>query len=108
MALGINLEGQKELLGMWISENEGSKFWLDVLTQLQNRGVHDILIACVDGLTGFPQAITTVFPKTQVQLCMVHMVRNSLRYVAAKHMKEVAHDLKMIYHSVTASKRKRR
>lgn len=103
LALGINLEGQKELLGMWISENEGSKFWLDVLTQLQNRGVHDILIACVDGLTGFPQAITTVFPKTQVQLCMVHMVRNSLRYVAAKHMKEVAHDLKMIYRSVTAS-----
>lgn len=102
LALGINLEGQKELLGMWISENEGSKFWLDVLTQLQNRGVHDILIACVDGLTGFAQAITTVFPKAQVQLCMVHMVRNSLRYVAAKHMKEVAHDLKMIYRSVTA------
>jgi len=79
LALGINCEGHKELLGMWISENEGAKFWLGVLTELKNRGVQDILIACVDGLTGFPEAINNVFPQTQVQLCIVHMVRNSLK-----------------------------
>ena len=77
LALGVNLEGQKELLGLWISENEGAKFWLHTLTELQNRGVKDILIACVDGLKGFPEAIQTVFPKTKIQLCIVLMVRNS-------------------------------
>ena len=81
LALGVNIEGHKELLGMWISENEGAKFWLNVLTELQNRGVNGILIACVDGLKGFPEAINTVFPQTQVQLCIVHMVRNSMKYV---------------------------
>lgn len=101
LALAINLEGQKELLGLWISENEGAKFWLSVLTELSQRGVKDIFIACVDGLTGFPEAITTVFPKTRIQLCMVHMVRNSLRYVPHKDMKAVAADLKAVYGAVT-------
>jgi len=90
LALGINTEGQKELMGMWISDNEGSKFWLSVLTELQNRGVKDIIICCVDGLTGFPEAINTVYPKTAVQLCIVHMVRNSLKYVSYKDRKAVA------------------
>lgn len=101
VALGITCEGRKELLGLWISENEGSKFWLSVLTELNNRGVKDIFIACVDGLTGFPEAINTVFPKTKIQLCIVHLVRNSLRYVPHKDMKAVAGDLKSIYRSVT-------
>ena len=100
LALGVNLEGKKELLGLWISENEGAKFWLNVLTELQNRGVADTSIACVDGLTGFPDAIVDLILK--IQLCIVHMVRNSLRYVASKHMKEVATDLKTIYHAATA------
>lgn len=78
------MEGQKELLGMWMSETEGAKFWLSVLTELQNRGVNDILIACVDGLKGFPDAINAVYPKTQIQLCIVHMVRNSMKYVQWK------------------------
>ncbi|KZN73180.1 transposase, partial [Pseudoalteromonas luteoviolacea H33-S] len=78
LALGVNLEGHKELLGMWLSETEGAKFWLNVLTELQNRGVQDILIACVDGLKGFPDAINTVFPETKIQLCIVHMVRNAV------------------------------
>jgi len=97
LALGINLEGYKELLGLWIGEHEGAKFWLNVLTQLKNRGVQDILIACVDGLTGFPEAIETAYPKAQVQLCIVHMVRNSLKYVSWKQRKAVAADLKTIY-----------
>jgi putative transposase len=101
LALAINLTGQKELLGLWIAENEGAKFWLSVLTELSQRGIKDIFIACVDGLTGFPEAINTVFPKTRVQLCMVHMVRNSLRYVPYKDMKPVATDLKAIYGAVT-------
>jgi transposase-like protein len=101
LALGINMEGQKELLGMWLSENEGAKFWLNVLTELQNRGVNDILIACVDGLKGFPDAIQTVFPQTQIQLCIVHMVRNSIKYVPWKDYKPVTEDLKRIYRSVT-------
>jgi transposase-like protein len=99
LALGINEDGLKDLLGLWISENEGSKFWLSVLTDLQNRGVQDIFIACVDGLKGFPEAIEAAFPKTKVQLCIVHMVRNSLRYVPSKDMKAVAKDLKEIYNS---------
>lgn len=102
LALGVNCEGQKELLGLWISENEGSKFWLSILTELNQRGVKDILIACVDGLTGFPEAINAVFPKTKIQLCIVHLVRNSLRYVSYKDMKAVAADLKTIYQSVNA------
>lgn len=97
LALGVNSEGQKELLGIWISENEGAKFWLNVMTELKNRGVDDIFIACVDGLTGFPEAIEAVYPNTEVQLCIVHMVRNSLRYVSWKSRKEVAADLKLIY-----------
>jgi transposase-like protein len=101
LALGINMEGQKELLGMWLSENEGAKFWLNVLTELQNRGVKDILIACVDGLKGFPDAIQAVFPQAQIQLCIVHMVRNSMRYVPWKDYKPVTADLKRIYQSAT-------
>ena len=84
LALGSRTDGEKELLGIWASENEGSKFWLQVLTELKNRGVDDILLACADGLVGFPDAIETVCPKTQVQLCIVHMLRNSLKYVSWK------------------------
>ncbi len=101
LALGVNVEGHKELLGMWISENEGAKFWLNVLTELQNRGVKDILIACVDGLKGFPDAINTVYPDTQIQLCIVHMVRNSLKFVPWKDYKAITADLKRIYQSIT-------
>ena len=101
LALGINTEGHKELMGMWISENEGAKFWLNVLTELQQRGVEDILIACVDGLKGFPDAINTVFPQTNIQLCIVHMVRNSLKYVSWKDYKAVTADLKRVYRSAT-------
>lgn len=101
LALGINLEGQKELLGMWLAETEGAKFWLTVLTELQNRGLKDIFIAAVDGLSGFPEAINTVYPQTKVQLCIVHMVRNSLKFVSWKDRKAVAADLKKIYQSVT-------
>ncbi|WP_062270963.1 IS256 family transposase [Endozoicomonas arenosclerae] len=101
LALGVNIEGQKELLGMWLSENEGAKFWLSVMTELQNRGVQDILIACVDGLKGFPDSINSVFPQTQIQLCIVHMVRNSMKYVPFKDYKAVAAGLKGIYQSVT-------
>jgi len=101
LALGVNMEGHKELLGMWLSENEGAKFWLNVLTELQNRGVKDILIACVDGLKGFPDAINTAFPETQIQLCIVHMVRNSVKYVPWKDYKPVTADLKRIYQATT-------
>lgn len=101
LALGVNLEGHKELLGMWLSENEGAKFWLNVLTELQNRGVKDILIACVDGLKGFPDAINAAFPDTQIQLCIVHMVRNSMKFVPWKDYKGVTRDLKQIYQSAT-------
>ncbi len=101
LALAVNLEGQKELLGLWIGEAEGAKFWLNVLTELNNRGVEDILIAAVDGLTGFPEAISSVFPKTEVQLCIVHMVRNSLRYVPWKDRRAVVKDLKKIYRAPT-------
>lgn len=97
LALGITLEGEKELLGLWLSESEGAKFWLSVFTELQNRGVEDCFIACVDGLKGLPEAIEAVFPKTQVQLCIVHKVRNSLKYVPWKERKAVAADLRAIY-----------
>ena len=101
LALAITMEGQKELLGMWISQNEGAKFWLGVMTELKNRGVQDILIAAVDGLVGFPEAIGAVFPETEVQLCIVHMVRNSTRYVSWKDRKELCADLKTIYSAST-------
>ena len=103
MALGVNLEGKKELLGIWMTQNESSKFWLSVMTELQNRGVKDIFIACVDGLTGFPEAIETVFPQTRVQLCIVHLIRNSLKYVSYKDRKAVAANLKKVYGAVTES-----
>ena len=101
LALGITMSGVKELLGMWISPNEGAKFWLSVMTELRNRGVRDIFIACVDGLKGFPEAIETVFPQTQVQLCIIHLLRNSLNYVSWKQRKEVAADLREIYTAAT-------
>ncbi len=108
LALGVNLAGTKELLGLWITPNESAKFWLSVLTELQNRGVKDILIACVDGLTGFPDAIEAVFPKTTVQLCIVHLVRNSLSYVSYKDRKAVAADLRLIYTAATEAEAEQR
>jgi putative transposase len=102
VAIGVNLEGNKEVLGLWVSQNEGAKFWLQVLTELQSRGVKDILIACVDGLKGFPEAIEAVYPKAEVQLCIVHLVRASLNYVSWKQRKEVAGDLRNIYQASTA------
>lgn len=99
--LGINKEGYKELLGMYISHSEGANFWLSVLTDLQNRGVEDILIACVDGLKGFPDAIAASFPQTTVQLCVVHQIRNSIKYVASKNQKEFMKDLKKVYQAST-------
>jgi putative transposase len=101
VALAINLEGNKELLGLWVGEAEGAKFWLSVLTELKNRGLQDILIAAVDGLKGFPEAIESVYPKTQIQLCIVHMIRNSMRYVPWKERKKVAADLRTIYTAST-------
>lgn len=101
LALGVNMEGHKELLGLWLSENEGAKFWLSVLTELKNRGVKDILIACVDGLKGFPDAIAVEYPQTRVQLCIVHMVRNSLKYVSWKDYKAVTSELKQVYQAST-------
>ncbi|WP_431221676.1 IS256 family transposase [Serratia sp. L9] len=97
LALGINTEGQKELLGMWLAENEGAKFWLNVLTELKNRRLQDILIACVDGLKGFPDAINSVYPQTHIQLCIIHRVRNSLKYVSWKDYKAVTSGLKTVY-----------
>ena len=102
VAIGVNLDGAKEVLGLWTSANEGAKFWLQVLTEIQNRGVQDIFIACVDGLKGFPEAIETVFRKTQVQLCIVHLVRQSLNYVSWKQRRLVAGDLRSIYTAVSA------
>ena len=101
LALGVNLEGHKELLGLWLAETEGAKFWLSVLTELKTRGLEDILIACVDGLKGFPEAIQAEYPQTKIQLCIVHMVRNSLKYVSWKDYKAVTADLKRIYQSAT-------
>lgn len=101
LVLAVNLKGEKELLGMWITQNEGAKFWMSVLTDLKNRGVQDIFIACVDGLTGFPEAIAATYPNTLVQLCLVHLVRNSVAYVSYKHRKEVCADLKAIYTAST-------
>ena len=101
LALGINREGRKELLGMWLAENEGARFWLSVLSELKNRGLQDILIACVDGLKGFPDAIAAEYPQTRVQLCIVHMMRNSLKYVSWKDYKAVTTALKAVYQAPT-------
>src|SRR5208282_671899 len=101
LALGITMTGQKEVLGMWAAQSEGAKFWLHVLTELKNRGVRDIFIGCVDGIKGFPEAMEAVFPATEVQLCLVHLVRHSLSYVGWKERKAVAEDLKAIYRAAT-------
>jgi putative transposase len=101
VAIGVNLQGRKELLGLWLSETEGAKFWLSCLTDLKERGVEDIFIVCVDGLSGFPEAIRAAFPRTKVQLCIVHLVRAALKYVTDTDSREVANDLKMIYQSAT-------
>jgi len=101
LAIGVTMSGVKEVLGLWIAQTEGAKFWLQVVTELKNRGVTDIFIACVDGLKGFPEAIESVFPRTEVQLCIVHLVRHSLNYVGWKQRKEVANDLKSIYTAAT-------
>ena len=101
LALGINTDGEKELLGLWMAQTEGAKFWLSVMNELKNRGVDDIFIACCDGLKGFPEAIEAVYPKTQVQLCIVHQIRHSLRYVNWKQRKIIAADLKLIYGAAT-------
>jgi len=99
--LGVGVDGKKEILGLYLSESEGANFWLSVLTDLQARGVEDILIASVDGLKGFPEAINAIFPQTEVQLCIVHQIRNSIRYIASKDQKEFAKDLKLIYQAPT-------
>ncbi|WP_319558242.1 IS256 family transposase [Thiomicrorhabdus sp.] len=99
--LGLNIEGKKELLGLYLSESEGANYWLSVLTDLHNRGVKDILIASVDGLTGFPEAIASIYPDTEVQLCVVHQIRNSMKYVASKNQKEFMNDLKPVYQAQT-------
>jgi len=99
--LGMDKEGKKDVLGLYIGESEGANFWLGVLTKLQNRGVKDILIASVDGLTGFPEAIKSIFPKTEVQLCIVHQIRNSLKYVASGDQKEFMKDLKLVYQATS-------
>lgn len=101
LVLGVTMEGQKELLGIWIAQSEGAKFWLGVITELKNRGIQDIFIACVDGLKGFPEAIESVFPQTQIQLCIVHLIRNSVKYVHWKDRKPICGDLKTIYTSAT-------
>jgi transposase-like protein len=101
VALGVNLEGKKELLGLWLSENEGAKFWLSCLTDLKNRGLNDIFVACIDGLSGFAEAIHAAYPQTSVQLCIVHLVRAALRYVSTEDSKAVVRDLKKIYQAAT-------
>ncbi len=112
VALGVNLEGHKELLGLWLGQNEGAKFWLGCLTDLKNRGLRDIFVACIDGLSGFPEAIRAAYPQTSVQLCIVHLVRAALRYVNTADSKPVIADLKKIYQAATIveaqSKRHRR
>jgi putative transposase len=108
VGIGVNMEGNKEVLGLWTSANEGAKFWLQILTEVRNRGVKEILIACVDGLRGFPEAIHAVYPKAEVQLCIVHMVRNSLQYVNWKERRKVAADLKEVYRSATVDEAEQR
>ena len=102
LALGVNMEGERDVLGMWFQETEGAKFWMQVLNELKQRGIADILIACVDGLKGFPEAIEAVFPKTTVQTCIVHLIRNSLKYVPRREREQVARDLKPIYTAIDA------
>jgi putative transposase len=102
IAVGVRMDGYKDVLGLWTAESEGPKFWLTVITELQNRGVRDIFIVCVDGLKGFPEAIEAVFPNSQVQLCIVHLIRNSLKYVNRKDWKPVVSDLKAVYNASTA------
>lgn len=99
--LGINQEGKKDVLGLYLSESEGANFWLSVLTDLQNRGVKDIFIACIDGLKGFPEAINSIFPKTEIQLCIIHQIRNSIKYIASKNQKEFMEDLKLVYQATS-------
>src|SRR5215203_5042596 len=101
LAIGVTIEGYKEVLGLWIAQTEGAKFWLQVVTELKNRGVDDILFACVDGLKGFPEAIEAVYPETEIQLCIVHLVRHSLNFVGWKERKEVAADLRKVYTAAT-------
>ena len=108
LAIGITMSGEKEVLGVWLAQTEGAKFWLQVVTELRNRGVQDIFIACVDGLKGFPEAIEAVFPHTTVQLCIVHMVRHSLNFVSWKRRPEVAADLRRIYTCATAEEAEQR
>ena len=103
VAIAVNMQGNKEVLGLWAADNEGAKFWLQILTDIQNRGAKDFFIACVDGLKGFPEAIESVYPRTEVQLCIVHLVRASLTYVNWKQRKEVAGDLRLIYQASTVS-----
>ena len=100
-ALAVDITGKKDLLGLWVSEAEGANFWLTVMTELKNRGVGDILIACVDGLKGFPEAINTVFPKTEIQLCVIHLIRNTLKYIASKDQKAFMKDLRTVYNAPT-------
>jgi putative transposase len=99
--LGLTIEGKKEILGLYLSDNEGASHWLTVLIDLQNRGVKDILIACIDGLTGFPEAIASIYPKTEIQLCIIHQIRNSLKYVASKNQKAFMADLKPVYRATS-------
>lgn len=106
LAVGINIDGMKDVLGIWLEQSAGAKFWLKVMTELRNRGVRDIFIACVDGLKGFPEAIEATFPQSEVQLCIVHMVRGSLRFVSWKDRKAVAGDLKSIYQAATEEQAK--
>ena len=107
VAIGINLEGRKDVLGLWTSSTEGAKFWMNVLTELRNRGVRDVYLFCVDGLKGFPQAIESIYPQAQVQLCIVHMVRASLKYVTWQDRKKAAADLKLVYRAATADEAER-
>src|ERR1700691_1756765 len=102
LALGVGMDGERDVLGMWFQETEGAKFWMQVLSELKQRGIQDILIACVDGLKGFPEAIEAVFPKTTVQTCIVHLIRNSLKYVPRREREQVARDLKQIYTALDA------
>ena len=102
--LGVDLKGHKDVLGLWVGENEGAHYWLGIMNELKNRGVEDILIACVDGLKGFPEAINSAFPQTEIQLCIVHLIRNSLKYVGSKYQKEFVADLKTVYKAPSEDK----
>ena len=102
IAIGVNLEGERDVLGLWFQSSEGAKFWLSVLNELKQRGIRDVLVCCVDGLKGFPEAIEAVFPQAWVQPCIVHLIRHSLRFVPDKHRKKVAQDLKPIYTAIDA------